>query len=340
MGSNVVTDEPGSSGLEPSLRTSGWRWLPLLFLALYALESVWLSRFADVSRDEGWYLYAGNMIRQGYVPYRDFPYFQSPVLPYLYAVIGGAFGITLDVGRVVSVICGLLTASLVAVTAYRLRGPWASILALLGFITSAYGVYHLVYASNLALSTCLSFLAASVLVFDEQRHLRWAVLAVALAVLAACVRLSFLPYAALVLGVSIWRYRDSLRAVLTLTSVGLGVGLSSVGWFLVFCPARLWFDLVVAQAVRRSQYGAVAGQSVSPAWQWWLTSASFFGLSVGLFVVGAVLYVGRPGVWPKRNKRALDFLIASALVVYVPNLIPGDVYPNYLVPALPFMAAA
>jgi hypothetical protein len=244
----------------------GHTW-PVLLMALYLVESLGMAYFADVSRDEGWYLYAGSAIRQGHLPYGDFPYFQSPLLPYLHAAIGSIVGTSLQTGRIISLLCGLLTASLVGLMASKLHGPWASVVALLGFVSSSYAVYHLNYAGNLASSTCLAFAAAYVLLSDRQQHLGWSVLAVGLAVLSCCVRLSFLPYAALLVGAAAWRHRASGVAVLALLLAGLAVGLTVMGWFLVFYPKQLWFNLVVAQAIRRSQFGASINQSVPSAWQ-------------------------------------------------------------------------
>jgi hypothetical protein len=61
---------------------------------------------------------------------------------------------------------------------------------------------------------------------------------------------------------------------------------------------------------------------------------------VGLCVVGAGLYGWGLTSGLKRRDWTPGCLIVAALVVYLPNLIPGDIYPNYLVPALPFMAVA
>lgn len=53
----------------------------LLYVALAACNLV----LGDLNQDEGWYLYAAGLVRDGQVPYRDFAFTQGPVLPYAYA---------------------------------------------------------------------------------------------------------------------------------------------------------------------------------------------------------------------------------------------------------------
>ena len=57
------------------------------FLATFAcvflvLASVWLG---GLNQDEGWYLYAANLVAEGKMLYRDFFYTQGPLLPIIYS---------------------------------------------------------------------------------------------------------------------------------------------------------------------------------------------------------------------------------------------------------------
>ena len=66
-----------------------------LACAILAAAAVWLG---GLNQDEGWYLYAAQMVGEGKTLYRDFFYTQGPLMPILYAPMawvwrdGGLFG--------------------------------------------------------------------------------------------------------------------------------------------------------------------------------------------------------------------------------------------------------
>ncbi len=76
--------------------------------------------YGNLNQDEGWYLYAAKMVRDGAVPYVDFAFTQGPVLPYVY----GLFHAVIDAlgvagGRLVSAWFGLFSGLLAAATVAR-----------------------------------------------------------------------------------------------------------------------------------------------------------------------------------------------------------------------------
>ena len=54
-----------------------WILAAVAFVVLGA-ASVWMG---GLNQDEGWYLYAANLVAEGRMPYRDFFYTQGPMLP-------------------------------------------------------------------------------------------------------------------------------------------------------------------------------------------------------------------------------------------------------------------
>ena len=68
-----------------------WKWRHLLLLLAAAAAWLGLSAAAgwmgELNQDEGWYLYAAKMVREGAVPYRDFAFTQGPVAPLVYAAV-------------------------------------------------------------------------------------------------------------------------------------------------------------------------------------------------------------------------------------------------------------
>jgi len=101
-------------------RTPRWAW-PVVG-AVLVLMVCWRGMALPLSHDEHMYVAAGKLIAERHVPYRDFPFFQMPYLPYVYA---GLFLLTpylLAAGRLVSVACSLGIALLLALECWRLWG--------------------------------------------------------------------------------------------------------------------------------------------------------------------------------------------------------------------------
>jgi hypothetical protein len=63
--------------------------------------------------DEGWYAYAAQRVFHGDLPYRDFFFPQTPLLPYLYGAWFEVFGATWYSGRALGVLITIATGLLV-----------------------------------------------------------------------------------------------------------------------------------------------------------------------------------------------------------------------------------
>ena len=86
--------------------------------ACLAAAAVWMG---GLNQDEGWYLYAANLVAEGKMPYRDFFYTQGPMLPIVYSAfawIWKSFGIL--GARVFTLAIGLFGILLAAALARRL----------------------------------------------------------------------------------------------------------------------------------------------------------------------------------------------------------------------------
>jgi hypothetical protein len=98
----------------------------------------------DLNQDEGWYLYAASLVREGQHPYLDYYFPQGPVLPYVYAALrplwawGGVIG-----GRMLTAVLGLLSVALTAALAARLAPRGAKqTAAFAGFVLVGLNVYQ------------------------------------------------------------------------------------------------------------------------------------------------------------------------------------------------------
>ena len=60
--------------------------LGLMALVLWFVLAAANLYLGDLNQDEGWYLYAARLLRQGKLPYVDFASTQGPVMPLVYAL--------------------------------------------------------------------------------------------------------------------------------------------------------------------------------------------------------------------------------------------------------------
>ena len=128
--------------------------------------SVWMG---GLNQDEGWYLYAANLVAEGKTLYRDFFYTQGPMLPIVYSAftwIWKSFGIL--GARVFTLLIGAFGILLAAALARRLapegRRGEAALATLLLLGTNLYHVYYLTIPKTYALAAL--FVMAGFLFID------------------------------------------------------------------------------------------------------------------------------------------------------------------------------
>lgn len=112
-------------------RCSPW-WLVGVALAsiFYLSLSIPVARHGRFTSDEGWYLLAAHNVMKGRLPYHDFLFTQTPLLPYVYGLLLPMVGNSVPAARGISVGMGLLALWLAMNAARRLgRNTWAGFLA-------------------------------------------------------------------------------------------------------------------------------------------------------------------------------------------------------------------
>ena len=133
------------------LKIPGLPWLLAGGVALcVAFFSIW---YGSLNQDEGWYLYAAQMVRAGKLPYRDFFFTQGPALPFVYAALAGIWAPDSPLsgllgGRVVTFLLGLCATACAVGLARRIvpedrRGK----AALIVFALLACNVYHVYFTT-------------------------------------------------------------------------------------------------------------------------------------------------------------------------------------------------
>ena len=124
--------------------------LAWLLAASCALLALW---WGNVNQDEGWYLYAAQLVHEGRLPYRDFFFTQGPSLPIVYSFLypvwaKGALLQGLLGGRVVTLCFSLLSTALAVALVRRMVAPEKRPLASLAvFALLSCNLYHVYFTT-------------------------------------------------------------------------------------------------------------------------------------------------------------------------------------------------
>lgn len=203
---------------------AGIAFLVLAFVAVY---------MGGLNQDEGWYLYAANLVSEGRVPYADFAYTQGPVMPYVYAlfsVIWTKFGLL--GARIFTLTIGMLGVLFAVLTARRLaekeKKTTVTLLVFLGLALNLYHLYFLAIPKTYALSSLFILLGFYLFTFSRHYWLVGVLLA-----LAAGTRLSLgliLPVVAIYL-----YYRKDTKALSSFVFGGM------ISLLLIYVPFLLLY---------------------------------------------------------------------------------------------------
>lgn len=283
---------------------------------------------AYMNRDEGWYVLSGRLVLAGRVPYRDFPYFQAPLVPYVFALPQLLFGSTLLVGRVLAAALGAVAIGIVAHLARRLGGREAAAVALVLLLVTP--DYLLATTTARSEALVIPLVLAALLV-----ALRWPDGFVGFAVppllllLASAARLTCLPAFVLAVGYCYWRARPSRRELVAGAALLAAGAVALSAPFLLLDWRHTLFDVWGAQAARNGQFQLeprnLATQVVSRIWFAKLAATSFFVVIVPMVVLAAVAWERwRQGWRPSRpglhGDRLSNYLLMTvfALLLWLP----------------------
>lgn len=271
-----------------------------------------------LNQDEGWYLYAANLVSEGRVPYRDFFFTQGPVLPYVYSVFSGVWRVCGLLGaRVFTLIIGGLSIAFTVLLADRLKKRAGIVV----FSLLALNLYHLYYlAIPKTYALCALFVSISFYLLSFEGLLTAFVAAFALG-LAAGTRIStgaILPVVgiALLLGnFRNWRWAAfGIGGVLSLAIV--------YGPFLFDASARE--GLMAAQAYHAARGGSDLAWtigSLSRFVRWYLPLVIIFSFSVRKVPIGLS-----------------RVMLLAFLVVFIIHMAAPFPYEDYQVPIVGLMA--
>ena len=303
---------------------------------------VWLG---GLNQDEGWYLYAAQLVRQGAMPYRDFFYTQGPLMPIVYSpltAVWSRFGLL--GARILTLAIGF-SAVLVFVASVRWLVPTARRAAAgtIVFLLLGCNLYHLYFVAipkTYALASLLVAIGAYMLVralCDPSAKARAFVLGAAgLAfALAAGTRISL---GLLLVAGGFGLLLAFRRRRWDFLWFGLGGTFGLLLAYGPFCLDRAAFDgLCAAQRYHAARGGfsptLVVG-SLSRLVRWYLPAFVLLGLAVRPFAASAA-----DGERPGADAKLVTWLLgAGFLAVFLLQLMAPCPYDDYQVPVMGLLA--
>ena len=288
--------------------------------------------------DEGQYVAAAHFVAEGLRPYRDFPYLQTPLQPYLTAPLawlapGWLFlAIRLTNALAMALAVLLLARTAIAVSGRRVAG-WLTLAGVAAVDAVQFGAS---VARNDALPF-LFFTAAITLLYARRRATLWRAFSVGLLLgLAASTKVSYALPAAAIGAMALWHGRQADHAEVAALLGGLILGGVPILWFLATdTQAFLFF------AYRYSIDAVAAWQSYNgslDALEWpkrLRRFVTFLSLGPTLVLLVAVAFARRRD---ERDSMASPLGVMPGVllgVALVAAILPMPSYRQYVLPIIP-----
>ena len=313
--------------------------LALGAFAVLGAAAVWMG---GLNQDEGWYLYAANLVAEGKTPYRDFFYTQGPMLPYVYSVFAGiwkSWGLlgarlyTLALGAAGILVAMTLARRLVAPE--RRNAASLAVFLLLG--SNLYHLYYLTIPKTYALASLFVLVGFYLLFVAVGRsRLLMAVSAGLALAFAAGTRISL---GALLAVCGLWLLLTRQGRVL----IGFAVG-GLAGLALVYLPFLL--DAGARDGLLAAQAYHAARGGFDPVWtvgsasrlvRWYLPVFVVLGLGIaGKVGTGRTSETGRTDGTGRTSGTGV--LLWGFGAVFAVQMLAPFPYEDYQVPVMGLLA--
>lgn len=214
----------------------------VLLFAGYFFIGIFFIVYGGLNGDEGWYLYAGKLVYEQKIPYLDFMYNQTPLLPYIYGLLQHFIGPSLLLGRLTSFFLALMNAFLTVKIIERLTGSNARSTALLFMVLTPYNIYYAVIVKTYSLA---SFFLLAALYFKTNKvaYPYRDFIPFFLLSLAVLVRLSLLPVLGIFL-IALFFENTTKKSILVAIITGSATILIGLAPFWFFAKDQLLFNLI------------------------------------------------------------------------------------------------
>lgn len=237
-----------------------WRVVTKGAIALYIIFSFVYMFLGQPNADEGWYLYASRLVFEGNIPYQDFAFTQTPLLPYIYGVPQFLFRSSVYLGRLTSVALSITNLLICIKLANKYAGERGAGLAALLLCSFTFGIYYVSIVKTYSLVSLfftLTFFVLSSNISDTWKY----PLAVVMSFCAAMVRLSALIFFITILfyslAITFRRRIIFFRLVVICLAIASGVSLflyantETAKWNLVTYHISQWGDIGTADRISK-----------------------------------------------------------------------------------------
>jgi hypothetical protein len=300
-----------------------------------------MSRYRFIDGDEGFYLLASRLVCEHRVPYRDFVYLQTPLLPYVYGLWMKAVGVSWISARMLSGVLATLLGTLLYadVSTHTRRWP-AGLCAGVLFASSTPIFAWLPVVKTYVFSALLLFLSYFILTRLSAASPQWAC---ALSGLFLGIDVDARSYLAALIPVFLWWiYRElgiaNRRAALLCFLGAFAIAILPNMYFLAVAPRAYFFDNLGYHAVR-SNAGLIGDYRQKLVT---LARVAVMGSPEGNGVQTAILLdVSLTSFFILRTARSatrLAFQLTAALVFI--SLLPTPTYVQYFCVAVPLLITA
>ena len=323
-----------------------WALAVFAFVVLGA-AAVWLG---GLNQDEGWYLYAANLVAEGKILYRDFFFTQGPVMPTIYEGFTwvwqkwGLLG-----ARVFTLLIGVFGICIAVVLAHQLapkeRKSEAAVITFMLLGCNLCHLYYLAIPKTYALAGWLVLVGFFALSLLGNRHMAIRYLGAAASgivfAFAAGTRISL---GALLVAVGLWLLIGFRRYRFAFLWFGFGglIGLCLVyGVYLIHPSTRA--GLIAAQQYHAARGGfdlVWAVGSVSRLVRWYLPVFIVLGLGWGLKSKsgGVVVQRNDENSTVRLPTTTTAILLWGFLAVFVVQMLAPFPYEDYQVPIMGLLA--
>lgn len=316
---------------------------PLLAVILIQLPIfATLAMLRTVDGDEGDYMLAARQVFEGRLPYVDFMYTQTPLLPYVYGLWMKVFGVNWYAARLLSAVFATALGTLIYVYAARaFKSQRLAFVGLFLFATSAFTLAWDTVVMTYALSGLLLFWAFTVLTTGPRitRISRY-ILSGFLLALAVDARLLILAAVPAFL-VGLFRLDAGLESRLRRLSqwlLGFIVGLLPALVFLAIDLDAFIFGNLGYHALRNDAGGLVADWAQKGAMLAELLNLRSAGGETITFQVPLLLALNAYYVVLVAGRRAqLNIPLLASVCLAIALLLPTPTYAQYFVVLLPFV---
>lgn len=303
-----------------------WPLLTVIGIFLYLTATIIFIQYGQLNADEGWYLYASQLVYNKQLPYQDFAFTQPPLLPYLYGIPQNLLSPSLLLGRLTSV--ALATTAFIfalLIANKHSKKPAVALTALL-WATFTYGIYFHTVTKTYALVT-LCFMAVFYTLCSQMDNQRKYLIATLFSLLAIITRLTALSFAVFIILYALIKTNNRTRLlIVTLCLLATGwmaylilPNVEAAQWNLIEHHILQWGDLSYVQRIRGiitaripSLFHVFAGQAI---------------LIVSLIVIG-----NRRLLTVIKDNSTLSLILIALIAFAGPHLVSGGFHHEYFVP--------